>query len=509
MLQQIEIDYLPKYKIDYLVDKSDNIKHKCLVLLQCDAGLRVSEAVSLHLGSFDFKERIITAESLKKREKAKFKRRQIPISKRLYSALANYIPTLKDTDANSWLFPSTTKTKTHISRQQPFRYLLRFKKRHLGFDNLHPHALRHSFATHYLDEGGDIYELQHLLGHEKIEMTLVYTHIPTSTLKRKHSEAFDGKKTRIQRFKERILGKPTEALIHIEPLKNELMIGRDVQMYEMNDKVTRNINLILLGPQGVGKSTMLRNINTGERKVLYIDDTSEMKTTLLNILLHLLETKEKVFELIFGETDRTKLKTKLSRHTMKSLANNICDIVQQQEYVLVIDTVDRIPPRAVDVLDVFRNHFTIITSAREVALNKTSFLWNFETIKVENLPREKSLELINKLSYNMEVEDYEQYKNYIWNKSDGNPRVVFEMVDRFRKEPVISKNVVRGIDHYGSLREIDMSLIVIIGLACMAIFRYIGRETGDTSLTFIGGVAMILLIVSRYFISFTKFKVLK
>jgi integrase/recombinase XerD len=213
--------------------------------------------------------------------------------------------------------------------------------------------------------------------------------------------------------------------------------------------------------------------------------------------------------LMFGEYDRSALKSKLSRQTMKHLAQCICDVVQPHEYVLVIDSVDRIPPRAVDVLELFKDHFTIITSAREVALNKTSFLWNFETHKIEALTRPMSLELINKLSYDMEIEDYEQYKNYIWNKSDGNPRVIFEMCDRFRKEVIVSKDTVRSIDHYGSLKEIDMSIFILIALGCMAIFRYVGKETGNTSLTFIGGCAMIILILSRYFFGFTKQKVLK
>lgn len=83
------------------------------------------------------------------------------------------------------------------------------------------------------------------------------------------------------------------------------------------------------------------------------------------------------------------------------------------------------------------------------------------------------------------------------------------MVDRFMKEPVISKEVVRSVEHYGSLKEIDMSLVILIGLGCMGIFRYYGRETGDSSMTFLGGVAMILLILSRYFFSFTKHKYLR
>jgi len=212
---------------------------------------------------------------------------------------------------------------------------------------------------------------------------------------------------------------------------------------------------------------------------------------------------------MFGEYDKSKLKQKLSRHSMKNLAQVICDVVEPHEYILVIDSVDRIPPRAVDIIELFKDHFTILTSAREVPLNRTSFLWNFETVKVDKLPRKDALDLIYQISQDMEIEDFEAYKNYIWNKSDGNPRVICEMVERFKKEPVLSKEIVSSVDHYGSLPEIDMSIFILITLASLAILRYYGRESGDTSLTFIGGCAMILLILSRYLFNFTKNKVLK
>ena len=509
MFQQIELDYLPKHKIDYLVHHSHNIKFKCAVLLMCDSGLRVSEMISLKLDNFDFKERLLSVTSLKKKESAKFKHRLVPITNRLYSALLSYIPKLDKKAASDYLFPSPSIENQHVRRETINKYLERFKRKHSGFENLHPHALRHSYATYLRSNGETIDTIQRLLGHENRDVTAIYTHIPTDELKKMHERVFDGEKTRVQRIKERVLGKKTEQLINILPLQNELMIGRDEQIHEINDKINRNINMILLGPVGSGKSTILKNINPGTRKILLMDNPFEMKNTLLNTLLYLHEDKEKVFELMFGEYDKTKLKTKLSRHTMKHLAQCICDVVQPHEYIMVIDTVDRIPPRVVEVFETFKDHFTIITSAREIPLSRTSFLWNFETMRVAPLTRGHSLDLISKLSNNMDIEDFEQYRNYIWHKSDGNPRVIFEMIERFRKEPVISADVVGSIDHYGSLKEIDMSLVILICFACMAIFRYYGRESGDNSLTFLGGVAMILLILSRYFFGFTKHKFLR
>jgi hypothetical protein len=80
------------------------------------------------------------------------------------------------------------------------------------------------------------------------------------------------------------------------------------------------------------------------------------------------------------------------------------------------------------------------------------------------------------------------------------------MIERFRKESLLTTEVIRSVKHYGSLREFDMSLAVMLILAGCAILRYASNEVGNDSLKFIGGCAMILLLFSRYLFSFTKRK---
>jgi integrase/recombinase XerD len=192
--------------------------------------------------------------------------------------------------------------------------------------------------------------------------------------------------------------------------------------------------------------------------------------------------------------------------SVKSLCDEIKHVVNEKEFILMIDNVDRITPKAIKTLEELKDTFTIITSAREIPLNKTSFLWNFEIIKIKPLERKFALELVNRLSYDLDIEDFELFRNHIYEQTNGNPRAIFEIIDRYRKEPVITTEVVKDIRHFGSMKEIDMSLLVVIFLAMLAVLRYVSREVDNDAYRFIGGVSLIALIIFRYLFSYTKRK---
>ncbi len=211
---------------------------------------------------------------------------------------------------------------------------------------------------------------------------------------------------------------------------------------------------------------------------MQIDDLTDFKNTLINALMHLFNyDKEAVFNLMFPQYSLDEARIKLTKHSTVSLAKQLIDLTGKNEYILLIDNVDRITPRNVKILEVLKDHFTIITTARKIPLDKSSFLWNFETVKLENLSRSNSLELIHRLSYDMEVEDLALFRNHIFEQSAGNPRVMYELIERYRKEAFVTNQVVREVRHYGSLHEIDLSIMVVIVLGGMAILRYLAMGT--------------------------------
>jgi hypothetical protein len=106
------------------------------------------------------------------------------------------------------------------------------------------------------------------------------------------------------------------------------------------------------------------------------------------------------------------------------------------------------------------------------------------------------------------IEDYETYKNHIYDQTDGNPLFITELIERFGKEPVISVDHIRDIRHTAALREIDMSVPVVILFSSLMVLRYIGGEFEDDSGAFrlFGGIFLLFALFARSIFNYGKRK---
>lgn len=501
------INYLDKEKSERLLNSVENLKHKSAILIMMDCGLRVTECVTLKMENFDFKKKILYVKSLKKRENDLT--REIPISNRLLQTLADYVKERKPTAGTDYLFPGTGD-REHLTRKAMNRMCDRIKEKNPAFNNLHPHALRHTFATQMLATGTELHNVKTLLGHTSFNTTLIYNHTPIEILRQNIDDMSNKKSTWYQRLWKKITGvKAVPTLINFHTPENTFIIGREKEILCVIDNLNKNINTILVGKIGIGKSHIVKQIEFRDRKILKIDEMSNLKLTFVNMLLYLLDNdKEAIKEMIYADFDKTKLQQKLQKDSIQTLIDEIIKITTKHEYILMIDNVDGITAKGMKTIELLKDHFTILTTAREIPINKANFIWNFDKITIEPLPRTQSLELIHKLSYDIDVEDFELYRNHIYDQSSGNPRVIFELCERYRKETIVTDDVIRSVRHIGGLPEIDMSFGIVIILAGVSILRYTSREMGGESLRFIGGMALVLLMLSRYFLSKTKRKFL-
>lgn len=158
---------LSRAEIKKLTDATDNPKYRLMISLGYSCGLRVSEVVNLQVADLDIEELVVHIKG------AKGKKDRISVlPRKLRSDLRNSIAGRRVDD---FVFVSHRGGKlTTTSLQKMFRRSLAKAKiqKKATF-----HTLRHSFATHLLENGVDIRYVQELLGHSNIRTTQIYTHI--------------------------------------------------------------------------------------------------------------------------------------------------------------------------------------------------------------------------------------------------------------------------------------------------------------------------------------------
>ena len=161
-----EIKFLSKFQSDQLVNSIKLQRHKVLVLLMLDAGLRVSEAINLKFNHFDFKNKVVIVKSLKKRNSTE--KRKIPLSNRLYQELAKYLSDNNNVNPDDYLFPSKAIQGSPITRSSVNKFMESLNKNILKFPFLNPHCLRHSFGTHHITAGTPLENIKIMLGHKNM-----------------------------------------------------------------------------------------------------------------------------------------------------------------------------------------------------------------------------------------------------------------------------------------------------------------------------------------------------
>jgi integrase/recombinase XerD len=166
-------------EVGRLLASATNIKHKALLSLAYATGLRASEVVSLKLSDIDRDRMAIRVEQGKGK-----KDRYVILSPNLLELLREWWRAARQKGwmppGQPWLFPSYHGQ--HTSRRQLHR-IVRLAAGRAGIaKRVGVHTLRHSFATHLLEQKTDIRVIQVLMGHKKLDTTALYTRVAINTL---------------------------------------------------------------------------------------------------------------------------------------------------------------------------------------------------------------------------------------------------------------------------------------------------------------------------------------
>jgi integrase/recombinase XerD len=175
-------------------DTLRGLRDRAMLSLMYAAGLRVSELVSLTIGDVDRARGIVSAFGKGK------KRRLVPLGEVALDHLAAYLEA-RDAEAalkaermgtktvkiSQLLFPSPRGGK--LTRQAFWKIVGRTARGAGIRGHVHPHQLRHSFATHLLSGGADLRSVQTLLGHANVATTEIYTHVSQDRVRQAYRKA--------------------------------------------------------------------------------------------------------------------------------------------------------------------------------------------------------------------------------------------------------------------------------------------------------------------------------
>lgn len=180
---------LGEHEIFRLLDAPDpgtlrGLRDRAMLSLTYASGLRVSELIHLEIGDVDRSRGVVSP--LGKGGK----RRLVPIGDLALDRLEAYLEARMEDGRHAGLtllFPSPRGKA--LTRQAFWKIVRRYGRAAGVPEDVHPHSLRHSFATHLLAGGADLRSVQTLLGHVSIATTEVYTHVSSDHVRRAHATA--------------------------------------------------------------------------------------------------------------------------------------------------------------------------------------------------------------------------------------------------------------------------------------------------------------------------------
>lgn len=157
-------------------------RDRAMLELMYATGVRVAELTTMNIGDIDFRSQLIRVTGKRR------KQRIVPFGDPAGEALRSY---LKIRDKFLFNAPVSKRDEealflnyqgTRITTRSVGRMVDKYIRLCAGIHNISPHALRHSFATHLLDSGADLRDIQELLGHARLSTTQVYTHVSMEKL---------------------------------------------------------------------------------------------------------------------------------------------------------------------------------------------------------------------------------------------------------------------------------------------------------------------------------------
>ena len=167
-----------------------DVRDRAMLELLYGSGIRLAELVDIDIRDLDLANGFVTVTGKGR------KTRVVPIGKAALDAMEAWLAKRPEASGREPLF--TSRGRTRMSARNVQLRLKKIAARTTGNDGVHPHLLRHSFASHLLESSGDLRAVQELLGHADISTTQIYTHLDFQHLAKVYDAAHPRARRRSQ-----------------------------------------------------------------------------------------------------------------------------------------------------------------------------------------------------------------------------------------------------------------------------------------------------------------------
>jgi integrase/recombinase XerC len=174
-------------------DDALTLRDRAMLELFYSSGLRLAELVNLELRDLDFADQTVRVTGKGN------KTRVLPVGRHALEAIRHWLPERAGLAAPEEPALFVSRNGTRLAARSVQARLDRWAKARGSARRLHPHLLRHSFASHLLESSGDLRAVQELLGHASISTTQVYTHLDFQHLATSYDKAHPRARRRRQR----------------------------------------------------------------------------------------------------------------------------------------------------------------------------------------------------------------------------------------------------------------------------------------------------------------------
>jgi len=513
-----------------------NLRDQALIEIMAGCGLRVSEACGLTLESVHWSSETPSLRFPGKRHKE----RVVPMNYQVQDALRTWLE-VRGTDRSEYIF-CNLRTGRQLSRKTVWAALKRYAHK-AGIRHVHPHMLRHTFGTALADRNVPVERIRVLMGHSSLQMSQIY--ITVSAEQKKAAVESIDRRPRLLRWLSRQRNRSYRfwGCSHRGvTLSQGQTVGRQAEFRQLQDNVRKGIDTLLVGPVGVGKSNLLALLR-GEQ-IIRVQGLNPAKQAIISIAEELYqrgvltispeeeEEKDRAYGLpengetpvpageamasnkrrtqgvaidtpATGPTPDPNFETFKKRHVRTSIQGWLQMVlvsVEIDEWVLVVDDLSGLTPAVGRIIARLNKKFVIVAAVHEVKKKDEKHFWKFEQVVLGNLPKADSRRLIRQCAVGADIEDIQLFETKVLEQSAGNPRAIIQSVDRLRKEPSITRNAVRDINHTGARPKLDLTWGIVLLVVPLIAARFIARGLGDTELYLVAGVSSAVAMGLRFFL---------